>query len=260
MSLVKIRTNKFSILFTGDNDIYLTVLSKNQRILCKKNTVIMVSRNLNIGISSENIPMLLRNAIHFDHKTIMIIKKILMLTYNFNHSTPLNLSEYLESSDGIININYNINVKELYKDIKDTSRTYDCILAFLMLCKKLKIEEKVFPLIFFSAATTFCNKVIDIIESDISRKWTLPLLAEKCNLTEVAIRKKLEIEGFFFKSLLFEIRMKKAITYLVEGKKSISQIANILGYKNTSYFISSFRMFFGMTPKQLQLSLIRKGN
>ncbi|HCJ8438260.1 AraC family transcriptional regulator [Escherichia coli] len=256
MNLVKIRTNKFAILFTGENDIYLTYLPKNEKVLCKKNTIVIISRNTNIGIPSYHIPTLLKNSIFFDHKLIVMIKKILMLTYNFN-SSPLDLSANFEGRYGILNIDCNTNIKDFYKDMKESSRPYDCIINFLLFCKRLKLEEIVFPLVFFSAATTFSNKVIDIIESDISKKWSLSLLSEKFNLTEIAVRKKLESEGVYFKALLLEIRMKKAITYLIEGKKNIIQIANSLGYKNTSYFISSFRLFFGMTPKQLQLSLSR---
>ncbi|EEZ9794187.1 helix-turn-helix transcriptional regulator, partial [Escherichia coli O91] len=101
-----------------------------------------------------------------------------------------------------------------------------------------------------------CNKAIDIIESDLSKRWTLQSLSDIFNISEVAIRKKLESEGVNFKELITETRMKKALSMMIEGNFNISQIAMCVGYKNTSYFISSFKKFFGVTPKQLQLSLI----
>ncbi|EOT5362689.1 TPA: hypothetical protein ACI7EM_004715 [Escherichia coli] len=74
---------------------------------------------------------------------------------------------------------------------------YNKILSFVFFCKTSGISDTIFPLILLSAATTFYNKVIDLIESNISQKWTLRLLSEKFNASEVAIRKKLESEGVF---------------------------------------------------------------
>ena len=51
--------------------------------------------------------------------------------------------------------------------------------------------------------------------------------------------------------------MKKAISLLIKDDMSVSQISNDVGYNNTSYFISYFRKFFGITPKQLQ-SMLKK--
>lgn len=131
------------------------------------------------------------------------------------------------------------------------------MLSFVFFCKTSGISDTIFPLILLSAATTFYNKVIDLIESNISQKWTLRLLSEKFNASEVAIRKKIESEGVFFRDLILEIRMKRAITLLVEGNLSISQISAGIGYGNISYFISHFKRFFGVTPKQLHLLLTK---
>lgn len=125
----------------------------------------------------------------------------------------------------------------------------------MFFCKIAGIEQKIFNLILYSAVTTFCNKVTDLIESNISKKWTLRNLAEEFNLSEVAIRKKLESEGVCFRNLILEIRMKKALSLLITGELSISQISTDIGYHNTSYFISYFKNFFGVTPKQLQALL-----
>ncbi|HFP5561470.1 TPA: helix-turn-helix domain-containing protein [Escherichia coli] len=51
--------------------------------------------------------------------------------------------------------------------------------------------------------------------------------------------------------------MKKALSLLIAGELSVSQISTDIGYHSTSYFISYFKSFFGVTPKQLQ-TLLKK--
>uniref|UniRef100_UPI0012FF7056 helix-turn-helix transcriptional regulator n=1 Tax=Escherichia coli TaxID=562 RepID=UPI0012FF7056 len=147
------------------------------------------------------------------------------------------------------------SLRESYEDIIKTSNEHDRTMAFMFFCKVSGIEQSIFNLILSSAVTTFCNRVIDLIESDLSKKWTLRHLAEEFNLSEIAVRKKLDSEGICFRDLILDIRMKKAMSLLIEGELSISQISIDIGYHNTSYFISYFRSFFGITPKQLQFLL-----
>ncbi len=106
-------------------------------------------------------------------------------------------------------------IKESFETIIKADNEYDRIMSFMFFCKISGVEKSIFDLILSSAATTFCNKVIDLIESDLSRKWTLRLLAEEFNLSEIAVRKKLDSERICFRDLILEIRMKKAISLLI---------------------------------------------
>ncbi|MGJ7688583.1 hypothetical protein [Escherichia coli] len=99
--------------------------------------------------------------------------------------------------------------KEAFESVIKTDNEHDRIMSFMFFCKASRVEQNIFNLILFSAATTFCNKVIDLIEQNLSKKWTLRIVSEEFNLSEVAIRKRLESEGICFRELLLEIRIKK---------------------------------------------------
>lgn len=257
MSLIKIRTNKMAVMYTGNYEITITDLCNNISKLCSRNSIVIISRNTRISCSSNIFyGEILRNAIFFEHKTIMDIKKILTLASFNKKENSLDFSYTSNYEKRIICVDASDKMGRCYNEIKNASNTYSKIINFLYLCKISDIELDIFYIVYQSAITTFCNKAIDIIESDLSKRWTLQSLSDIFNISEVAIRKKLESEGINFKELITETRMKKALSMMIEGKYNISQIAMCVGYKNTSYFISSFKNFFGVTPKQLQLSLI----
>lgn len=258
MSAIRVRTNKFTMFYTADNDVVVTNLSDNTETHCGKNSVVIVGRNVRVSfLTKELYPDILKNAVFFDYAQVIKLKKILSLTHCFSNSSSINFSTSLSEVKKIICFEADECMKEAFESVTKTDNEHDRIMSFMFFCKASGIEQKIFSLILFSAATTFCNKVIDLIEQNLSKKWTLRIVSEEFNLSEVAIRKKLELEGICFRELLLEIRMKKAMSLLIEGELSVSQISTNIGYRNTSYFISYFRDFFGITPKQLQ-SLLKK--
>ncbi|HBC6373729.1 TPA: helix-turn-helix transcriptional regulator [Escherichia coli] len=258
MSAIRIRTNKFSMFYTADNDVVVTDLSDNTETHCGKNSVVIVGRNVRVSfLTKEFCADILKNSVFFDYAQIIKLKKILNLTYCFNNSNSVNSETSLSEIKKIICFEADERMKEAFESVIRADSEHDRIMSFMFFCKASGIEQNTFKLILFSAATTFCNKLIDLIEKNLSKRWTLRIVSEEFNLSEVAIRKKLESEGICFRELLLEIRMKKAISLLIEGELSVSQISTNIGYRNTSYFISYFKDFFGITPKQLQ-SVLKK--
>lgn len=258
MSAIRFRTNKFSMFYTADNDVVVTDLSDNTETHCGKNSVVIVGRNVRVSfITKEFYADILKNSVFFDYAQIIKLKKILNLTHCFNNSSSVNSATSLSEVKKIICFEAGERMKEAFESVIRADNEHDRIMSFMFFCKASGIEQNIFKLILFSAATTFCNKLIDLIEKNISKKWTLRIVSEEFNLSEVAIRKKLESEGICFRELLLEIRMKKAMSLLIEGELSVSQISTNVGYRNTSYFISYFKVFFGITPKQFQ-SMLKK--
>ncbi|MGQ4801363.1 helix-turn-helix transcriptional regulator [Escherichia coli] len=246
------------MFYTAHHDAVVTNLSDDTQTYCKKGTIIIVGRNVRISfVTKEFYGDILKKTVFFDYKQIIRLKEILKLTYYMDNTRSLDLSRSLYESKKIICIEADKRIKESFEEIIKADSIHNRIMSFMFFCKNSGIENSIFDLILFSAASTFCNKVIDLIESDISKKWTLRILADQFHLSEVAIRKKLESEGVCFRELILEIRMKKAISLLIEGELSVSQISTGVGYYNTSYFISFFKKFFGITPKQFK-SLLKK--
>ncbi|MFI0604967.1 helix-turn-helix transcriptional regulator [Escherichia coli] len=256
MSAIRFRTNRFTIFYTADHDVVVTNLSDNTQTYCGKNSVVIVGRNVRVSFIKKELHVdILKKAVFFDHAQIIKLKKILNLTCRFRKTSSLDFASSLSDIKKVICIEADKCMKESFEEILKADNDHDRTISFMFFCKVSGLEQSIFNLILFSASTTFCNKVIDLIELDLARRWTLRFLAEEFNLSEIAIRKKLELEGICFRNLILEIRMKKAISLLIDGELSISQISIDIGYRNPSYFISYFRKFFGVTPKQLQAIL-----
>ena len=88
--------------------------------------------------------------------------------------------------------------------------------------------------------------------------------AEKNNLEDIARTfhvspGKLKIDfrrvaGMTVKQFLSELRLKRAMEYLEEGRK-LSAVATDTGFSSESHFISVFHQHFGITPAAYQKSL-----
>ncbi|EFH2591121.1 helix-turn-helix domain-containing protein [Escherichia coli] len=100
----------------------------------------------------------------------------------------------------------------------------------------------------FTHMKSISYKVICIINAIPEKQWQLKDVSERIYMSESLIKKKLKNEGASFTLLLIDIRMRLAKKLLSSGLYSISETAIKCGYKNTSYFISSFKKYYGVTP------------
>ncbi|MEX9938582.1 helix-turn-helix transcriptional regulator, partial [Providencia rettgeri] len=104
-------------------------------------------------------------------------------------------------------------------------------------------------------AFTFTEKINRVILSDISKKWKLSDIAEQFNISEISITKKLDQERTNFNQLLLDARMNQAIKHLIKNEKQISTISELIGYSSISYFIKTFKNYYGLTPKQFEIGI-----
>jgi AraC-like DNA-binding protein len=86
---------------------------------------------------------------------------------------------------------------------------------------------------------------------------TLPLgepvleeIAHHLGLSEWALQRKLRDMGLSFTQLVDQIRQDSAIAHLRQGQLSVTQLASLLGYSETSAFSRAFKRWFGVSPKQ----------
>ncbi|HEI2320634.1 AraC family transcriptional regulator [Escherichia coli] len=258
MNVIRVRTNRFTMFYSAGNEAVVTNLSDNEQFFCKKGSIVIVGRNVRVSFTTNELHgSILKNFVFFDYKQIIRLKDILNLMHYTGNTKLTDFSHSLPEAKKIMCFEADKRMKDAFMEIVKADSIYNRIMSFMCFCKVSGIEKRIFDVILFSATSTFCSKVIDLIESNLSKKWTLRIVADEFHLSEVAIRKKLESEGVCFRELLLEIRMKKAMSLLIEGQLSVSKISTSIGYHNTSYFISYFKNFFGMTPKQLQ-SLLKK--
>ncbi|EFI3662603.1 helix-turn-helix transcriptional regulator, partial [Escherichia coli] len=97
---------------------------------------------------------------------------------------------------------------------------------------------------------TTASKVVEIMEKNLSKNWKINEVSEQLFITESCLRKKLQNENLSFRKLAVDVKMKHASIYLRRSNKHIGQIARILGFNSTSYFIKVFKEYYNTTPKK----------
>jgi AraC-like DNA-binding protein len=76
----------------------------------------------------------------------------------------------------------------------------------------------------------------------------LDRLAASFGLSERTLRRKLVAEGYPFRDLLEKVRQDMCDLYLVENRRSISTIAELLGYAELSAFTRAYKRWYGHPP------------
>lgn len=99
----------------------------------------------------------------------------------------------------------------------------------------------------------------DVIKA---QKYVQTHLGEKISLTEVAehlhlnssyfsrMYKKETGEGFV--EYVTRVKMEKALELLDQSIKTVEQIAYELGFESKSYFLKTFKRFYGLSPKSIK--------
>jgi len=64
-----------------------------------------------------------------------------------------------------------------------------------------------------------------------------------------------EVSGYTFQEYLTKVRINAAQKLLLDKNLSLEEVADLLGYKNVSYFIRVFKKEVGLTPRQFAQSI-----
>lgn len=80
-------------------------------------------------------------------------------------------------------------------------------------------------------------------------------VARHLNISYRSLRRKLQDEGTTFQKICLGARMKLATQYLSQSPLSIEQIAELVGYTETSTFRNAFKKQFEQTPREYRLQL-----
>lgn len=115
--------------------------------------------------------------------------------------------------------------------------------------------DEIYNTLYTVSKPRMIDKVRDIVMSDISKRWRLTEVCDVLHISEIALRKSLENDGISFTDLVYDLKMREAITLIINTDNKVDKVAVMLGYSNTSYFIKSFKEYFGVSPKKLDMSL-----
>ncbi|EEY7645589.1 TPA: aggregative adherence transcriptional regulator AggR, partial [Escherichia coli] len=213
-----------------------------------RNELIFLERGINISVRLQKKKSTVNPfiAIRLSSDTLRRLKDALMIIYGISKVDACSCPNW---SKGIIVADADDSVLDTFKSIdhNDDSRiTSDLI----YLISKIENNRKIIESIYISAVSFFSDKVRNTIEKDLSKRWTLAIIADEFNVSEITIRKRLESEYITFNQILMQSRMSKAALLLLDNSYQISQISNMIGFSSTSYFIRLFVKHFGITPKQ----------
>lgn len=100
----------------------------------------------------------------------------------------------------------------------------------------------------------FLKRVIHYIEANIENtELTVDLLAQNMNLSRSQVYRKIKaLTDLTANEFIRQIRLKKALQLLSEGKLNISEIAYSVGFSSQSYFTRSFKEYYGKSPSDLK--------
>jgi AraC-like DNA-binding protein len=81
-------------------------------------------------------------------------------------------------------------------------------------------------------------------------RMTLESLSLKMHMSSRTLHRRLQALGINFNQLLKDIRLEMALEYLDEGKLSLTDISELLGYTEQSAFSRAFKQWTEQAPKQ----------
>ena len=97
------------------------------------------------------------------------------------------------------------------------------------------------------------DQILEYIKTNYREPLTLSSLAKRYNFNPAYLGRMIKRKtGVKFNTFLNQYRIVIAKEFLIEGKRSINEIAEIVGYNDINYFCKCFKEFNGMTPKEYQ--------
>ncbi len=96
--------------------------------------------------------------------------------------------------------------------------------------------------------TSAAAQVRALLNSAPHQTWMAPEIAKQLAMSEATLRRKLQAENLSLTKIMLDLRLSHALVLLQSTDKSITQIANEIGYESPSRFAIRFRERFGQPP------------
>lgn len=97
------------------------------------------------------------------------------------------------------------------------------------------------------------DEVLDLIRYYLDTNPSSAHIAQRLNMTDRTFRRRLASEGESYRHLLQGVRREMAEYYLAQTQLQVAQIAEKLGYAETSNFRAAFKTWTGLSPRAWRL-------
>ncbi len=100
----------------------------------------------------------------------------------------------------------------------------------------------------------FLKRLVEVIEKNLaSPDLSVDYLATEIGMSKSTLYRNLKsITGQSANVFIKNIRMRRSLILLKEGKLNISEIATEVGFNSASYFTTTFKKHFGFSPNELK--------
>lgn len=243
----RITLNAFTIMHT--DNCFITLKNERDCITCTKDNFLFLEKNMTFSCEivkvNEKLPPF--SIVSFDRKSQILLKDILKEIY------PLFMGGCDIQREKIITEN---SISPQYQLFELITRTNDLKLKVIKsayLIATMKNHAKIISSLYASCGITFTDKVKNELRKDLSKNWKISMIADKFNISEVSVRKRLSSEKTSFSQLLLQARMDRALQLILDNELPLSSVSESIGISSMPYFIRVFKYFFGITPKQFSI-------
>ena len=100
---------------------------------------------------------------------------------------------------------------------------------------------------------TFLNKVVALVEKNMTNtQYTIEALSSDMAMSRVSLyRKVVSVTGMTPVEFVRLLRLKEGARLLAEGKYTVSEVADMVGFNSPGYFTKAFKKAFGKLPTKL---------
>lgn len=103
----------------------------------------------------------------------------------------------------------------------------------------------------YDSAVQTVNAVHELLISDLKKRYTIDELAQMFHINQTTLKTTFKtVFGRPVAAYMKEYRIKRAMEYLIHDNRTISEIADSLGYTSSSKFTQAFLSIAGCLPRE----------
>lgn len=110
-------------------------------------------------------------------------------------------------------------------------------------------DRKVFRIV-DADKSALVNAVKEVVNADLSSRISARMAAQEFYISSRTFVRRLSSYGLTYKNIADDVRKEHAVRYLEETTITVADIAQRLGYANSSNFSKAFKSWTGQPPTE----------